>query len=123
MKAVEKIYLVDDDKIFLLTAEFSLKRVFPNADISSFNSAEEAIAHMAKDKPDLLLLDLNMPVMDGWSFLSILENSDGLPSFPIYIVSSSIDPAEFQRASQSPFVRGFIEKPLDEQKVKALINK
>lgn len=123
MKTVEKIYLVDDDKIFLLTAEFSLKRVFPNANISSFNSAEEAIAHLVEDKPDLLLLDLNMPVMDGWSFLSILEKSDGLPSFPIYIVSSSIDPAEFQRASRSAFVKGFIEKPLDEQKVKALIDK
>lgn len=119
--AFDKIYLVDDDKIFLLTAKFSLKRVFPAADIQSFSNAEEAIAQLLEEQPDLLLLDLNMPVMDGWTFLEELKAKGGTIGFPIYIVSSSIDPSDVNRANENPHVMGFIEKPLDEAKVRALV--
>jgi CheY-like chemotaxis protein len=121
MSSFDKIFLVDDDKIFLLTAKFSLKRVFPEADIQSFSNAEEAINRLIEEKPDLLLLDLNMPVMDGWTFLEQLEEKGSAVTFPIYIVSSSIDPSDINRANEHTHVMGFIEKPLDEQKVKALI--
>jgi|AntRauTorckE5430_2_1112549.scaffolds.fasta_scaffold27776_2 CheY-like chemotaxis protein len=123
MNGYHKIFLVDDDKIFLLTAKFSLKRVFPNADIQSFNNAEEAISRLIKEKPDLLLLDLNMPVMDGWTFLEELEQRGSAVTFPIYIVSSSIDPSDISRANEHDHVMGFIEKPLDERKVKVLMEK
>lgn len=121
MSGYDKIFLVDDDKIFLLTAKFSLKRVFPDAEIESFSNAEEAILRLIQEKPDLLLLDLNMPVMDGWTFLMELEQKGAAVNFPIYIVSSSIDPSDINRANNHDHVMGFIEKPLDEKKVKALI--
>ena len=122
MRSFDRIYLVDDDKIFLLTAQFSLKRVFPDADIQSFKNAEEALAVLRKQQPDLMLLDLNMPVMNGWAFLDALSQSLGASAidFPIYIVSSSIDPEDSQRAKTNPLVKGFVEKPLDVEKVKEI---
>ena len=113
---------MDDDKIFLLTAQFSLKRVFPDADIQSFKNAEEALTLLKQEQPDLMLLDLNMPVMNGWAFLDALSELLGASAidFPIYIVSSSIDPEDSQRAKTNPLVKGFIEKPLDVEKVKEI---
>jgi CheY-like chemotaxis protein len=122
MKPFNKIYLVDDDKVFLLTAQFSLKKVFPEAEILSFKSAQEAMDQLLKEQPDLLLLDLNMPVMDGWSFLADFAQSTGQETvgFPVYIVSSSIDPDDVKQADSNPMVSGFIEKPLDVKKVKEI---
>lgn len=126
MKPFNTIYLVDDDKIFLLTAQFSLKKVFPEAKIHSFKSAQEAMDQLKQEQPDLLLLDLNMPVMDGWSFLAEFAQStgqEGAAGFPIYIVSSSIDPDDVRQANSNPLVTGFIEKPLDVHKVKEIAEK
>ena len=122
MKSFDRIYLVDDDKIFMLTAQFSLKRVFPDAEIQSFKNPEEALAVLKEQQPDLMLLDLNMPVMSGWTFLEELSKSLGITAvnFPIYIVSSSIDPDDSQRARTNPLVKGFIEKPLDVGKVREI---
>jgi len=62
----------------------------------------------------LLLLDLNMPVMSGWDFLTEFAKFDQerKAAFTIYIVSSSLDPKDRQRAEQNPYVRDMIVKPL-----------
>ncbi|TXB60074.1 response regulator [Phaeodactylibacter luteus] len=122
MKTLQKVVLVDDDNIFLMTARFSIHRVYPQADVQSFNDAEEALAYVLSNSPDLLLLDLNMPVIDGWSFLEAVRNGGSTANFPIYIVSSSIDPADVQRAESHPCVKGFVEKPLNAQKVELICN-
>ena len=65
--------------------------------------------------PELILLDLNMPLMDGWEFLEIFERD--FPQFAertkVYILSSSINPNDKDRAITEKGVCGFVEKPLD----------
>ncbi|KEQ30678.1 hypothetical protein N180_14135, partial [Pedobacter antarcticus 4BY] len=67
---------------------------------------------------DVIFLDLNMPVMDGWEFLDEYQKLDGFPldGVPLYIVSSSISPYEMDRSAGIPVVTEFIIKPLVKEK-------
>ncbi len=73
-------------------------------------------------KPDLILLDLNMPVMDGWEFLEIYQQKYALlfPTTKILILSSTVNPKDKQRADQYLFIIGFENKPLSYNTVNGL---
>ena len=72
--------------------------------------------------PELILLDLNMPLMDGWEFLETFEKE--FPQFAertkVYVLSSSINPMDKERAASEKAVCGFIEKPLDFEQIERL---
>jgi len=72
--------------------------------------------------PEIILLDLNMPVMDGWEFLEIFQNR--YPEFAaktkIFILSSSINPSDREKAKNESNVVDFLSKPLDEFELKIL---
>lgn len=72
--------------------------------------------------PDVILLDLNMPVMDGWSFLEEFNALD-LPDSrepDIVIVTSSVNPDDKERAKKYPKVQAFLSKPLTIEKLEQL---
>ena len=72
--------------------------------------------------PELILLDLNMPLMDGWEFLELFEKE--FPQYvertKVYVLSSSINPHDKERALNEKSVCGFIEKPLDFEQIERL---
>ena len=72
--------------------------------------------------PDLILLDLNMPVMDGWEFLEIFLEK--YPEFAkrtkVFVVTSSINPADKERSKTEDAVLGFLAKPLDGEQIEIL---
>ncbi|WP_439696050.1 response regulator [Mucilaginibacter sp. AW1-7] len=67
--------------------------------------------------PDLIFLDLHMPDFNGWEFLKHFKEL--IPLFnktvDVYIVSSSIDPSDFSRSKNYPFVKSFVSKPFSKQ--------
>jgi CheY-like chemotaxis protein len=71
----------------------------------------------------IVLLDLNMPILDGWGFLEQIEKSDfyNLHQLSIYIVSSSIDESDISKASQYGFVKNFLHKPLSREDLNTVI--
>ncbi|MFP2994672.1 response regulator [Spongiivirga sp. MCCC 1A20706] len=117
MSKPEKILLVDDDDIYLFIAGKTIRKVLPDIDIATCKNGKEAIQRLQKDKPNILFLDLNMPVMNGWSFLDELKKKEQELGFPIIIVTSSIDYDDKERAKSFDFVKGYIEKPLNESKM------
>ena len=79
--------------------------------------------------PEVILLDLNMPVMDGWEFFETFVQK--FPEFAkktnIFILSSSIDPIDIERAQKDPNIAAFLSKPLNEEEhfniIKSFLNK
>lgn len=116
-----QIILVDDDPVANLLAQSSIKRCFEKFSLSTFTDPADFLSFANSiNKPTLLFLDLNMPKLTGWDVMDILEtypkNITSLLS--VYIVSSSIDPEDHERADTSPMVKGYIEKPITDIAIK-----
>ena len=107
-----KTLIVDDDDIVVFIHRLILK----DSGISDvpliFRNGKTAYDYISghTEEPCLVFLDLNMPIMDGWQFLDLIEDSSFLIS--VVIVSSSIDPADLQKATTYSKVIRFVEKPL-----------
>ena len=70
-------------------------------------------------RPDIILLDLNMPILDGWQFLDEFKQFNSTAQ--VYIMSSSNYPEDIQNASNYPLVKGYIVKPLTTEKAIELL--
>ena len=120
MSEKKKFLVVDDDEIFLFTANYVLRKLFPDMDIITSSNGEEALELLKKEEPKAMFLDLNMPVMNGWEVLENLRKTNKTAPFPIIIVTSSIDPSDKEKANEHPFKPDFVEKPLSVENVNAL---
>ncbi|MFP5042014.1 response regulator [Parasediminibacterium sp. JCM 36343] len=110
-----QVLIVDDSDIvvFLHTEILALSGLSENP-LSAINGqmALQMLSENKKNDPYLILLDINMPVMDGWGFLEGLQNQPDLPPVYVVMVTSSIDMRDKQKATKYPHVIGFFEKPL-----------
>jgi len=108
------VLLVDDNPIDLMINEKTLQRYKPELIIFKASGAEEALKMIQSKEcePDCILLDIKMPIMDGFEFLEALEQSSVEVNFEIHMLSSSIDPSDLRLAEESPIVKTYIEKPL-----------
>ncbi|MFY8021518.1 MAG: response regulator [Bacteroidia bacterium] len=105
-----KVILVDDDPINNLVTKRLLQRINPQMEIMDFTNSVSALEYLKSSRFDLILLDINMPEMNGWDFLKELESAGN--KTPVLILSSSIDPHDHLKSIQHQSVRGFLRKPL-----------
>ena len=123
-----KIYSIDDDHI----NNFLTERVLQEAGIPmttrSYLSAEDALEDMVQtsreELPDIVFLDLNMPMMNGWQFLDALEphKDKVLGKSHIYILTSSLDTSDVSKSEEYDLVNGFIHKPLTVEDVQVVLD-
>ncbi|RKR15328.1 response regulator receiver domain-containing protein [Maribacter vaceletii] len=124
--SIETICIIDDDPIFIFGTKILLNNnEFCDTILVSNNGQEgvECLESFLKEKnklPELIFLDLNMPVLDGWGFLDAFNESYKDVNTKIYILSSSIDSRDIERAKQYSLVEGFIAKPLTDKIIKNL---
>jgi CheY-like chemotaxis protein len=128
MEPVNLIYIVDDDKIYRYTTETYIQLLNLAQTIKTFGDGEEAMDSIREnlDKPDLLpdviLLDVNMPIMDGWDFIEeFMTLKDLKKKITIYMVSSSIDQRDKERADAITEITDYIIKPITEEQLVKLI--
>lgn len=110
-----KILLVEDDKVDVM----AIKRVLKEAGISNSldvaNDGEESLKFLKNsenEKPDIILLDLNMPVMNGIEFLKIVKQEDSLKEIPVVVLTVSREDQDMVD-SLNLGVAGYLNKPVD----------
>lgn len=124
MPLYHAIILVDDDPINNLINKRLISRLCITESVEEFLDAEKAlnrIEQMDKEKRILILLDINMPVMNGWDFLDYYKKHLKNRTDKIIMLSSSIDFKDRKRALTYPQVRAFLEKPLTAEKIKGIV--
>ena len=129
MKKV-KILLVDDDTTYLFITKKILEQQQNVEQINTFMNGLEALTYLKEHSkeenilPNILFLDLFMPIMDGWEFLDEFKEvkSNHLNKITIYICTSSISPHDVERAKNISSVSGYIIKPISKIKLVDILN-
>lgn len=121
MKLPQRFIVVDDDRTSNMICEFSLRRFSADAEITTFTNPELALRFIEDSysdnttaSPTVLFLDINMPALTAWEFLEIFRNFGSYikDQFVIYILTSSIDDRDKEKADTDPNVSGTLCKPL-----------
>lgn len=117
---MSNVFIIDDDSIHQRIAQIMIEKHQLFDKYTSYTDAEKAYNYLKDNTqdpgllPDIILLDLNMPVTDGWDFLDLFENirNDLKKLIRIFIVTSSVDEKDKLKAKTYSSVVGFISKPL-----------
>ena len=117
MKHLKTIYLIDDDEGINFLNRAIITRLKLADSIVSFKDPVMAFDTLKKDiekgsAPELILLDINMPLMDGWEFVNQYAELGKDEASVIIMLSSSIDPADEAKAKSIRQISGFRSKPL-----------
>jgi CheY-like chemotaxis protein len=129
MKDSFKITLIDDDNISHLITGRTIQRL-TNWEVESFLSSAEALNQLTERAsnnsalfPDFILLDIDMPVLDGWQFLEEFQKlpDSVIKSCSVFMLSSSHTRTEIEKAERYPVVKGFFSKPFTEQLLTRII--
>jgi CheY-like chemotaxis protein len=123
---MENIILIDDDLITSSLNKLLIEDVIPNAEIIKIGNGQEALDYLyqtvkfRQKLPDLIFVDINMPIMDGFEFLEALENRR--INIPCVMLTSSMNVNDIEKASKFNLV-SYIEKPLSTFKIKSVMQK
>lgn len=132
MRKIDNICVIDDDKIyhFIVKKEIEISGVAEK--IFFFENGEEAIQFfenliLNKDDaniPGLILLDINMPVMDGWEFI---EKYVGLKpllnrKIVLFLVSSSVNAVDINRAKSISEISDYVIKPVSRENIHQMVD-
>lgn len=123
MHAPHLAYIIENDFITAAVTELVLRKSLRRCQVQNCVNGQVAFDQLvaATKKgasiPDLILLDLDMPVMDGWEFLDALSTLPIAKQVCVFILTSSIHPDDREKAKHYHAVKGFFSKPLDESSV------
>jgi two-component system chemotaxis response regulator CheY len=120
--------IIDDDSIFQFITKKMINRLLPGCTMLQFSDGQEAIdfirdhVHTQAELPKLILLDINMPRLNGWQFLDCLQGEPiaGYNPF-IYMASSSCDSQDLAMAESYTQIQGYLPKPLSKEKLETIL--
>jgi CheY-like chemotaxis protein len=111
------ILLIEDDKVDAMTVQRALKELRVTNRLEHVENGEEALTYLRdsnKDRPCIILLDLNMPIMNGIEFLQAVKSDADLKRIPVVVLTTS-EEQEDKLDSFSLGVAGYMRKPVDYQ--------
>ncbi len=123
MKKKLKILLIEDDTIELMKLNRAMSSLNMNHEVREANNGEDGLELLLSKNyyPDIILLDLNMPKINGIEFLSILKGNESLKFIPTIILTTSSNEKDLQ-ACYNIGISGYILKPLKYEDYIAKIN-
>jgi len=123
------VWIIDDDMICRYASNYKLEQSRKKYEVIGHSSAFDGLTSLAeclhenKKLPDIILLDLHMPCMDGWSFLAELEKMGvTVKKIHVYILSSFTNTRDRTLAKEHPLIKGFFSKPLSLADVERIFN-
>lgn len=121
----QKILIVDDDPVILKA--LTMKLASADYEVVSAADGSEAIAAARKEKPDLILLDINFPVdvgivWDGFKVIAWLQRVDEVKGTPVVVISGG-EPEKFEKRAIEAGAIAYLQKPVDNGKLLVLIRK
>lgn len=122
------VMVIDDDTTFLFIFRKQLEKFEGLEIVNESSNGRDALNFLKQSdldesrKPNLIALDLNMPIMDGWDFLEEYGNlrKSGIIDAPVCILSSTINQADFDRANTYEVVKSFFSKPITSDQLKSM---
>lgn len=120
----KKLLLVDDDEAFNYLNRIILNNAGVDCEISACLDGMAALefATNSGQRPDIILLDINMPVMDGFEFLDEFEKRNYSRHTAVFMLTSSNQDEDRTGALKYSCVKGYFDKPLTEQNVDHIIS-
>jgi len=123
MSRIHKVYLIDDDEINNFICTNILKKIDFSDEVVAFESGSEALEALNRavesgedsEIPDVIFLDINMPIMNGWDFLEEYKPLKQRinKGIALFMLSSSIYQADVEKSKQYDEVVDFVTKPLN----------
>ncbi|MGY6523019.1 MAG: response regulator [Mongoliitalea sp.] len=122
---VKTVILVDDDPLAILISKSLIEKsgvLGGDIQLKTFDKPREAIVFMEEfaknpEQVAVLLLDINMPLMDGFQVLEALRQSNSMHAFKVIMLTSSIAHQDRERATGYSCVVDYFSKPLDLNKI------
>ena len=128
MKRPIRFVVIDDDRINNMLCKIVIEKVASECEIKTFESPEEGLEYFQKGYtangvPTVLFLDINMPTWSGWEYLFYFDSLDKdiKDQVIIFMLSSSVDPSDKQRAFDNRNVTGYLEKPITTEKIETIL--
>ena len=120
---IEEICIIDDDSISLFLAEKIFEYELPGIPFKSFENVDASLLNLSNNPHTkrLVLVDLNMPIKDGWFFLENYQGDAGKDL--IFILSSSDSISDKNKAKSFNQVTGYLEKPITIKGIVEIRNK
>ena len=128
------ILLVDDDETTNFLNSRALKKAGIARSIQITENGKEAIDYLTCKgefsylinfpKPDLIFLDMNMPIMNGWEFLEAYSNLEEHTKANVIVVmlTTSLQEHDYNKAKSTAFIKGLVSKPLNQKTLREIIS-
>lgn len=105
-----KILVVDDESDIVSTVQYRLKSC--GYEVTTATNGKEGLEKATSEKPDLILLDINMPIMDGHEMLERLRNRPDLKHTPVIMLTAYSDKRDISKAADFG-IQDYVTKPFD----------
>jgi len=123
------VWIIDDDLVSRFATQYGVKQFANATKVAIFDSAFEVLLHVKQNSfsnqelPDIMLLDLVMPEMNGWEFLKELKKIGKIKkNMRIYILSAFSNYKDRTLAKEHPLVHGYFDKPLSRVSIEAIFS-
>lgn len=122
------LLVIDDDDINIFIIKKIVEKTGLDINMVSKGNGQQAIEYIKESVaipeqfPNLMLIDINMPIMNGWEFIEAYQMLNIQQSVDMYILSSSVYENDIEKTKSYISVKGFISKPLSIERLKELVN-
>jgi CheY-like chemotaxis protein len=128
MKKNKIAFIIDDDPIHVFLTKKYIEKAGGIDAVEVFKNGKEAYDYLSTinsihgQLPELILLDINMPIWDGWRFLDEFRKLQIKEKINIYLSTSSIYKEDYERAKEYGLTNKYLVKPLSLEKITSIIN-